>query len=447
MVVVELNGRRLNIRDSFVDQYKNKGYRVVDNEPSNSTASTTSPQYTPSQQSARDWINNPKSGFGSVDDYVANQIKRYDQAYIQGDQNLINRLEADSKRVGYDVYSPTKVWAEDQVKQQQEAQRNAIMQNLERLQQSTNFVTQQNNQALQENLAKLQEQKSVNDQTIQQLQNRRGGFYSGGTDYQLGNNTRAFTEASGNLQRDVQSRNNQLWNSYGLQAQQAYDNIMQLEQSAPAMIQQLIQQKAAQDRQLSMDEAQLTGLYNGMPTMDYQNMNFNQALQQNKLNLDQQQQQFNQNLAAYNVMYQRARDEIEDEKWKLQFDEDVRRYGLDYALDKQYKMGNLSVAQKNAETARFNAETNRMQEQRLGLPQDQTQQRNDLSAKDYAANYLELREGLRNYIDPQTKRPLTQQEMMIVLEENRDVLSDSDYRKLLESIYSGELTQNDDLNF
>lgn len=35
------------------------------------------------------------------------------------------------------------------------------------------------------------------------------------------------------------------------------------------------------------------------------------------------------------VAYQKARDEITDERWKLDFDEDVRRFGLNYALQQQ----------------------------------------------------------------------------------------------------------------
>lgn len=47
--------------------------------------------------------------------------------------------------------------------------------------------------------------------------------------------------------------------------------------------------------------------------------------------------------------YQKARDAIADERYKLEFDEDVRRYGLDYALRKAET--NNQMANRNAQTA------------------------------------------------------------------------------------------------
>ncbi|MEC0265128.1 hypothetical protein [Paenibacillus anseongense] len=55
--------------------------------------------------------------------------------------------------------------------------------------------------------------------------------------------------------------------------------------------------------------------------------------------------------------YQKARDLIADEQYKQKFDEDVRRYGLDYALKKSIEEGQLSVSRANAQTAADNAKT------------------------------------------------------------------------------------------
>lgn len=66
-------------------------------------------------------------------------------------------------------------------------------------------------------------------------------------------------------------------------------------------------------------------------------------------------QQFDQDMARQQMEYQAARDAIMDERWKQQFDEDVRRFGLNYALDRQIRQGNLDVARMNAATSRMNA--------------------------------------------------------------------------------------------
>lgn len=42
--------------------------------------------------------------------------------------------------------------------------------------------------------------------------------------------------------------------------------------------------------------------------------------------------------------YQQARDAIADERWKTEFDEDVRRYGLDYALQQAIRQDRLNEA-------------------------------------------------------------------------------------------------------
>jgi hypothetical protein len=43
--------------------------------------------------------------------------------------------------------------------------------------------------------------------------------------------------------------------------------------------------------------------------------------------------------------YRQARDAIADERYQIEFDEDTRRYGLEFAIEKQIKLGNLAVNQ------------------------------------------------------------------------------------------------------
>lgn len=61
--------------------------------------------------------------------------------------------------------------------------------------------------------------------------------------------------------------------------------------------------------------------------------------------------------------YKKARDAIADENYKLEFDEDVRRWGIEYATDKAYKQGQLDIS-------RYNAQTSRMGEERIGAGQN-----------------------------------------------------------------------------
>jgi len=46
---------------------------------------------------------------------------------------------------------------------------------------------------------------------------------------------------------------------------------------------------------------------------------------------------------ADEIAYQRARDAIADERWKLEFDEDVRRFGLNYAMEQAVRQDRLSA--------------------------------------------------------------------------------------------------------
>lgn len=71
----------------------------------------------------------------------------------------------------------------------------------------------------------------------------------------------------------------------------------------------------------------------GIRTLAGQAQDYSQ--QADTRNFEFQQEQFS---------YQQARDKIADQRYKQEFDEDIRRFGLDYALNRQVQLGQLSQA-------------------------------------------------------------------------------------------------------
>lgn len=117
----------------------------------------------------------------------------------------------------------------------------------------------------------------------------------------------------------------------------------------------------------------------------------------------ERERQYNRDMAEREFEYRAARDAIKDQQWKMQFDEDVRRFGLDYALQRQVQLGNLDIARYNAQTSRMNAQTSRMNaetsrmeaqrrqeqyEQSLNQPQETTIRPTDYKTNpDFARDY------------------------------------------------------------
>lgn len=86
--------------------------------------------------------------------------------------------------------------------------------------------------------------------------------------------------------------------------------------------------------------------------------NGQQTVQGQQLDLARQGQQFDQKMATDQSQFQReqfeyqqARDGIADERYKQEFDEDVRRFGLNFAMDKAMRQGQLAISQQNANTS------------------------------------------------------------------------------------------------
>lgn len=226
----------------------------------------------------------PFSQYGGKDSYVASQTNRYNQAVKSGDTGLQDRLRADASRAGYSLpggapapaspsMSPDLSWigagANSEIaaqlaayQGQQEAARLAMQQGIDA-----------NNSFLAEQTAALQKQQVVSQDALQQQQNRFGGLYSGGLNYQSGHLNSAFAQQQGSLQRDVAARNNALQQQYGSQANTIAQQISQLQASAPQVINERIQNYLMQ----YADQYGVNPL-TGQSTLAGKNANLNAAL-------------------------------------------------------------------------------------------------------------------------------------------------------------------------
>lgn len=171
---------------------------------------------------------------------------------------------------GYDLNGITKT-ATDSINAQIATQIAAYNQQVASGQQANNLALSQNTNYLTNALKSSGDQHTVDNSNAQTTQNRRGGFYSGGLDYQLGSQDRAYATAEGNLRQDVQARNDDIYSKNALLASQAADNIQRLQSQAPSMIRQAIQDEIDRQRGINIQEAGLTGQYKGKDTMAQNN--------------------------------------------------------------------------------------------------------------------------------------------------------------------------------
>jgi hypothetical protein len=133
------------------------------------------------------------------------------------------------------------------------------------------------------------------------------------------------------------------------EARQAITNLLNLKQQAesPGIT---AQERSGLSKQADAIRAQLQAL--GIDPSGYganvssaTARNNNQGirtLQGQQLDLARQGQQFNQDFSKQQFGYQQARDLIQDQQWKAQFDRDVSQFGLQFALNQQVQLGNLS---------------------------------------------------------------------------------------------------------
>lgn len=245
--------------------------------------------------------------FGGTNKYVADQLARYQGAVASGDTGLQQRLQADAKRVGYQlpqqgqtpgtaepgaVDTGTTGTAAQLTPEDRQRGYTSVNGKIKIInpdgslrdvlnQEDNNYVSQliqadanrqnelntlnagqlQNQQTYDYATGKLVGQKAVDTQGAQELQNRRGGFYSGGLDYQLGGINSAYAEQFGQLAQDYQARNQQLQAAYGNNLSTINQTINALIQSEPGRIQSAIDTAAAKKRDQRLEEAKTTGIY------------------------------------------------------------------------------------------------------------------------------------------------------------------------------------------
>ena len=310
--------------------------------------------------------------------------------------------DIDTPVQGQEPQLPDYSWIVEMVNNELAQQRQAVEQELARLQQANQLAVQQNNQWLQEQIANLERNRIQAGEAIQQFQNRRGGFYSGGLDYQLGTTNRAFAEAAEGITRDIAARNADIWNRNALLAQQAAEKLSLLEQQVPARIQQLIQEQMERDRQFALQEAGVTGYYRGQPTLALQNQQFSQ-------NLAQQQFDFNRAVTLAQLTgflpdgtptnaYQQ---QVLENEWRVAENTGritpylARLYGIPEGTP-TLQAKQLAIQQQQANTAWYNAQTARMQEERLSQPPAQTTDPNQIQAQ--------IVNGLMSFNDKETAR-------------------------------------------
>jgi hypothetical protein len=139
----------------------------------------------------------------------------------------------------------------------------------------------------------------------------------------IGSLNRQEAQANDNVDRRISDTKN------------AYQSdLVSLEQGLQSeRLQALINQRNT-DRQFNLQEGGLMGSYNGQQTLAGQQLQYGQ--QRDNVMDQRYDQQFN---------YQQARDQIGDQRYQQQFDEDVRRFGIQSALDRQVKLGSLSMQQ------------------------------------------------------------------------------------------------------
>ncbi|MDQ0873799.1 hypothetical protein QFZ77_002458 [Paenibacillus sp. V4I3] len=286
--------------------------------------------------------------------------------------------------LGYDPNNPIVSSIMNGVNQQT----SAINQGLNLSQQANNAQVSENNRYKDENTAKLTKQKSQDLDNAVQFQNRRGGFYSGGLDYQQGAINNGYQEAVGGLERDTAARNNAIWSNNAALAKNASDNIAMLLQQAPEKIQAALTAAAekqaeakAKERQQNLDNAVkvagVTGYYQDPMVQEVQ-----QKMAQNsdawfnanateRARLAAENQQLGASIGAYqdaqgnwlapeppptlarekqkyDQVYEKYRDEVKDAQWLSDFDRDNEQWGLEFAVDKAYKAGQLSIQQRNS---------------------------------------------------------------------------------------------------
>ena len=244
-----------------------------------------------------------------------------------------------------------------------------------------------------------------------------------------GQNANSIEQNSGNQLKQLMAMRDQINNSssadelallQGIQAQQGQAQLGQFNT----------------DRQFGLSEGGLLGSYNGLRTLQGQQFDNQQA-----------QQNWNNNFQQGQFTYQQARDQIKDQQYKQQFDEDVRRYGQDYAIKQAQLNNQLSNANADNTRQQTTADFNQFMDVWKAngkAPYDFTVNgqvikantpyagyassvngngTTPIGAKDSADNYSLLKQDLKS-------TGLTRDRANQLVEANKVYLTDTDYRDL-----------------
>lgn len=321
------------------------------------------------QESVQAWINNPNSGQGGMDTYTKVQNQRWQTANQNNDYDSMKKLQSDAQRVGYTLnpYNPPKPntsaptqFADWQAKQGELMQRYEQMLNTPF---QYNPETDPGYQA-QRQLAQLRAGDA--SRNAMETLNDRGILNSSITGSQLGQiQQRAEQEAAAFIPQ------------YRDQARQDYQERLRNAASmlnfaagrGDAAADMAYRDKRADRSDMESDRAFDRGAMESDRNFDRGALESDRAFDYQVGRDKVGDQRYDQEFA-----YQQARDQIKDEQYKLQFDEDVRRHGLDYAL-RQAAQDN-QFANAAADNARANAQLD-LQRQRFDFDKEQANKPKD----------------------------------------------------------------------
>jgi hypothetical protein len=308
------------------------------------------------------------------------------------------------------------------------------------------LLTQQqegaNKQFLQENIAKMQQNKNQNDFRIQETENRFGGVYSGGLRLNQAANAESTNESIGNATRDVQTRNANLWAQYGQLAQQAQSKIAALTASSPERVQQYISNALQNASSFGTITGQTPW---GSPTYGAQkdklDRDWDQFTYFNDFEAEQQQNEATNAAAMETAKATQLKEQREyftdlvnaSDKLGYIVPElaeiiGVKPYSNTLSAKTQidetsYKMGMLGVSKRNAATSERNAGTS---EQRLALDREKAEREASEPVKVDAKDSAEYKGEAEVYIESMTKS-----EAKAYLKGVREYFTDADYKDLL----------------
>lgn len=182
--------------------------------------------------------NRAKFGVGNTDALFGGDAGTFDTSFLPQTQQQPQQQQQ-SDQSPFDIRSITDTISGSvmgDIQKQIDAHNQALAQQ----QQANQLGIDQNKAYLADQIKQFGERKAVDSNDAATLQNRRGGFYSGGLDYQLGSIGRGYAQAQEGLTRDVEARNADIWNRNALLAQQTSENINRLQQQAPDLIRQRV---------------------------------------------------------------------------------------------------------------------------------------------------------------------------------------------------------------